>query len=100
MAFFKHRTMRWIWVAVVNLVAAEMSIYLLERFETFPGHHWLSRWLFTTIIEFLIKETLMFMLRGLATVAQNRTVGKSFRNFLSSFRKKKIFPEVTDVVVN
>lgn len=99
MAFFRHRAMRRMEEAVENLVAAEISMYLHERFKTFMGDHWLSGWFFTPIIECLIKKTLTFMLRGLATVVQNLTVGKSLRTILSTSRKK-IIPEVTDVVVD
>lgn len=100
MAFFRHRIMRRMEEAMENLVAAEISMYLHERVKTLMGDHWMSGWLFTTMTEFLIKKTLTFMLRGLATVVQNLTVGKSLRTILSTSRKEKIIPEVTDVVVD
>lgn len=100
MAVFKHRAMKWIVEAVENLVVATISVYLHEQFETFLGDHWMSRWVFTTIVKFLIKKTLVFMLGGLATFLQNLTVGKSLTNILSVFRKQKIVTEVTEVIVD
>lgn len=70
--------------AVANLVVGVIIIYLHERFMTFLGDHWMSRWYF------------MFIL---ATAVQNRTVGKSLRNILSILQRNKMFPEVTDVIV-
>lgn len=93
MAFLRHQATRCMEEALANFVEAKISTYLHERFETFLGDHWVSRWFFTTTVKFLIKSTLMVMLRGLATA-----VHKCLRNVLSTIGKK-IFPEVTIVVV-
>lgn len=99
MAFFKDHAMKWMGEATEILVVVGISMYLHERFNAFLGDHWMSRWFFTMIIEFLIKKTLTFMQRGLATAVQHLTVHQSLRNILSRFQNKKIFPEVTYVAV-
>lgn len=47
MSFLKHRAMEQLVEAVANLVVGVIIIYLHERFMTFLGDHWTSRWYFT-----------------------------------------------------
>lgn len=68
MSFFRPKAMGWLGEAMASLVVGEISIYPYEWFMTSLGYRWMSTLCLTTMRNFLMKKTLIFIPCGLPPV--------------------------------
>lgn len=98
---FSSRTsaMKLITEVVATLLLRVIRMCISRSLGTFTETHWTFTEMFKVLCEFLLKESLIYLLRKLACMLHSVTGGEFFKNIPYAFRHTKRFIEPTSVMV-